>query len=127
MSKFIAMLTLFICSVFEDFAMRHINTTTYVILSSIIPTSLIVDYMEKFKVIFCVRGVISPLLSNIVLDELDKELEKRGHKFVRYADDFRIYCKSLKAAQRVKTSITKFLTGTLRLKVNEEKSAVSRP
>lgn len=72
-------------------------------------------------------GPISPLLSNIVLDELDKELEKRGHKFVRYADDFRIYCKSLKAAQRVKTSITRFLTGKLRLKVNEEKSAVSRP
>jgi len=72
-------------------------------------------------------GPISPLLSNVVLDELDKELEKRGHKFVRYADDFRIYCKSLKAAQRVKTSITRFLTGRLRLKVNEEKSAVSRP
>lgn len=72
-------------------------------------------------------GPISPLLSNIMLDELDKELEKRGHKFVRYADDFRIYCKSLKAAQRVKTSITRFLTGKLRLKVNEEKSAVSRP
>lgn len=72
-------------------------------------------------------GPISPLLSNIVLDELDKELEKRGHKFVRYADDFRIHCKSLKAAQRVKTSITRFLTGKLRLKANEEKSAVSRP
>jgi RNA-directed DNA polymerase len=72
-------------------------------------------------------GPISPLLSNVVLDELDKELEARGHKFVRYADDFRIYCKSLKAAERVKTSITRFLTVKLRLKVNEEKSAVSRP
>lgn len=72
-------------------------------------------------------GPMSPLLSNIVLDELDKELEARGHKFVRYADDFRIYTKSLKAAERVKTSITKFLTVKLRLKVNEEKSAVSRP
>jgi len=72
-------------------------------------------------------GPMSPLLSNIVLDELDKELEARGHKFIRYADDFRIYCKSLKAAQRVKTSITRFLTIKLRLKVNEEKSAVSRP
>jgi RNA-directed DNA polymerase len=72
-------------------------------------------------------GPLSPLLSNIVLDELDKELEARGHKFVRYADDFRIYCKSLKAAERVKTSITRFLTTRLRLKVNEEKSAVSRP
>jgi RNA-directed DNA polymerase len=72
-------------------------------------------------------GPLSSLLSNIVLDELDKALEARGHKFVRYADDFRIYCKSLKAAQRVKSSITKFLIVKLRLKVNEEKSAVSRP
>ncbi len=55
-------------------------------------------------------GPLSPLLSNIVLDELDKELESRGHKFVRYADDFMIYCKSLKAAERVKESITRFLT-----------------
>ena len=72
-------------------------------------------------------GPLSPLLSNIVLDELDKELEKRGHKFVRYADDFRIYCKSRKAAERVNKSITKFVTVKLKLKVNEEKSAVSRP
>jgi len=55
-------------------------------------------------------GPLSPLLSNIVLDELDKELEKRGHKFVRYADDFMICCKSLKAAERVMESITRFLT-----------------
>ena len=72
-------------------------------------------------------GPLSPLLSNIVLDELDKELEKRGHKFVRYADDFMIYCRSLKAAERVRKSVTRFLTGKLKLKVNEEKSAVSRP
>jgi RNA-directed DNA polymerase len=72
-------------------------------------------------------GPLSPLLSNIVLDELDKELEKRGHKFVRYADDFMIYCKSRKAAERVRASITRFLTVKLKLKVNEEKSAVSRP
>jgi len=72
-------------------------------------------------------GPLSPLLSNIVLDELDKELETRGHCFVRYADDFVIYTKSRKAALRVKTSITGFITGKLKLKVNEEKSAVSRP
>lgn len=72
-------------------------------------------------------GPLSPLLSNIVLDELDKELEKRGHRFVRYADDFMIYCKSLKAADRVKRSITKFLDAKLKLIVNEDKSAVSRP
>jgi group II intron reverse transcriptase/maturase len=72
-------------------------------------------------------GPLSPLLSNIVLDELDKELEKRGHRYVRYADDFMIYCKSLKAAERVKQSITRFLTVKLKLKVNQEKSDVSRP
>ena len=72
-------------------------------------------------------GPLSPLLSNIVLDELDKELEKRGHSFVRYADDFQIYCKSLKAAERVKTRITRYLTVKLKLKVNEEKSAIGRP
>ena len=72
-------------------------------------------------------GPLSPLLSNIVLDELDKELEKRGHRFVRYADDLMIYCKSLKAAERVKESITRFLETKLKLKVNQDKSAVSRP
>jgi len=72
-------------------------------------------------------GPLSPLLSNIVLDELDKEVEKRGHRYVRYADDFRIYCKSLKAAEWVMQSITRFLTRKLKLKVNQDKSAVSRP
>jgi len=72
-------------------------------------------------------GPLSPLLSNIVLDELDKELEKRGHRYVRYADDFMIFCKSRKAAERVMQSITRFLTVKLKLKVNQDKSAVSRP
>lgn len=72
-------------------------------------------------------GPLSPLLSNIVLDELDKELETRGLQFVRYADDFVIYLKSKKAAERVMKSITNFITGKLKLKVNEEKSAVSHP
>lgn len=70
---------------------------------------------------------LSPILSNIVLDELDKELEKRGHKFVRYADDLSIYVRSLKAADRVKESITAFIEGTLKLKVNQTKSKISRP
>ena len=70
-------------------------------------------------------GPLSPLLSNIVLDELDKELEKRGLHFVRYADDAVIYLKSRKAAERVMKSITNFITEKLKLKVNEEKSAVS--
>ncbi|BAM46177.1 reverse transcriptase/maturase [Amphibacillus xylanus NBRC 15112] len=72
-------------------------------------------------------GPLSPLLSNIVLDELDKELEKRGHKFVRYADDFHIYVKSSRAGERVMESITTFIEKKLRLKVNREKSAVDRP
>jgi RNA-directed DNA polymerase len=72
-------------------------------------------------------GPLSPLLSNIVLDELDKDLERRGLNFVRYADDFVIYLKSSKAAVRVMGSISKFITNKLKLKVNEKKSAVSRP
>jgi RNA-directed DNA polymerase len=72
-------------------------------------------------------GPLSPLLSNIVLDELDRELEKRGHCFVRYADDCNIYVRSQQAAQRVKRSITRLLTRRLKLRVNEQKSAVARP
>lgn len=69
---------------------------------------------------------LSPLLSNIVLDELDKELEKRGHAFCRYADDCNIYVKSKRAGQRVFESITRFVEDKLKLKVNREKSAVAR-
>ncbi len=69
-------------------------------------------------------GPLSPLLSNIVLDELDRELEKRGHHFVRYADDCNIFVKSERAAERVKVSVTRYIEKKLRLKVNEEKSAV---
>jgi len=72
-------------------------------------------------------GPLSPLLSNILLDELDKELERRGHKFCRYADDCNVYVRSRSAGERVKESITGFLERRLRLKVNEEKSAVERP
>jgi len=72
-------------------------------------------------------GPLSPLLSNIVLDELDRELERRGHRFVRYADDSNIYVRSRRAGERVMTSIAKFITRKLKLKVNDEKSAVARP
>ena len=72
-------------------------------------------------------GPLSPLLSNIVLDELDRELEQRGHRFVRYADDSNIYVRSRRAGGRVMTSISKFITSKLKLKVNDEKSAVDRP
>nr|WP_238787961.1 group II intron reverse transcriptase/maturase [Vibrio navarrensis] len=71
-------------------------------------------------------GPLSPLLSNIVLDELDKELERRGHKFCRYADDCQIYVRSEEAAHRVKESITEFLEQKLKLTVNREKSAATR-
>jgi RNA-directed DNA polymerase len=70
---------------------------------------------------------LSPLLSNIILDELDKELTSRGHSFVRYADDCSIYAGSEKAAQRVLASITTHIEKSLKLKVNQEKSKVSRP
>ncbi len=72
-------------------------------------------------------GPLSPLLSNLVLDELDRELERRGHRFVRYADDCNIYVRSEWAGQRVMESITRFITQKLKLKVNEAKSAVARP
>ncbi len=72
-------------------------------------------------------GPLSPLLSNIMLDELDKELEKRGHKFCRYADDQNIYVRSRRSGERVMKSITVHLEGVLKLIVNREKSAVDRP
>jgi RNA-directed DNA polymerase len=72
-------------------------------------------------------GPLSPLLSNLVLDDLDKELERRGHRFCRYADDCNIYVRSHRAGERVMASVSRFLTQKLRLKVNEAKSAVARP
>jgi RNA-directed DNA polymerase len=72
-------------------------------------------------------GPLSPLLSNIVLDELDRELERRGLRFARYADDSNIYVRSRRAGERVMESITRFITAKLKLKVNQQKSAVARP
>ena len=72
-------------------------------------------------------GPLSPLLSNLVLDTLDRELERRGHRYVRHADDCNIYVRSERAGQRVMKSVTSFITGQLKLKVNENKSAVARP
>jgi RNA-directed DNA polymerase len=72
-------------------------------------------------------GPLSPLLSNIVLDELDQELERRGLRFARSADDSNIYVRSRRAGERVMESITRFITGRLKLKVNQQKSAVARP
>jgi RNA-directed DNA polymerase len=72
-------------------------------------------------------GPLSPLLSNLVLDELDRELEQRGHRFVRYADDCNIYVHSERAGQRVMESLGRFISRKLKLKVNAAKSAVARP
>ena len=72
-------------------------------------------------------GPLSPLLSNLMLDVLDKELETRGLNFVRYADDCNIYVRSQRAGERVMASIDRFLTGRLKLRVNKAKSAVARP
>jgi RNA-directed DNA polymerase len=72
-------------------------------------------------------GPLSPLLANLLLDELDRELHRRGHRFVRYADDCNLYVRSAKAGQRVLASVTKYLARALKLNVNEAKSAVDRP
>jgi RNA-directed DNA polymerase len=72
-------------------------------------------------------GPLSPLLSNVVLDELDRELEKRGLRFVRYADDCNIYVRSQRSAERVMESVKRFISERLKLKVNESKSAAARP
>src|SRR5437868_13386134 len=69
-------------------------------------------------------GPLSPLLSNLVLDELARELERRGHRFARYADDCNIYVGSERAGQRVMESITRFITQELKLKVNEDRKSV---
>jgi RNA-directed DNA polymerase len=83
------------------------------------------DDAFELEVTFCVRGVLSPLLSNIVLHALNSELERRGHRFVRYADDCNVYVRSARAGQRVMASIVLFITTRLKLKVNTLKSAVA--
>jgi RNA-directed DNA polymerase len=72
-------------------------------------------------------GPLSPMLSNVLLDELDKELERRGHRFVRYADDSNVYVQSKAAGERVMASLERFLERRLRLRINRDKSAVARP
>jgi RNA-directed DNA polymerase len=72
-------------------------------------------------------GPLSPLLANLLLDDLDRELERRGHRFVRYADDLTIFVGSERAGERVLASVSRFLERRLKLRVNKEKSAVDRP
>ena len=107
--------------------MSHINTTLCDTLSSIIPRLQVAEVQRKLEVIFCVHGVLSPLLSNILLDELDKELERRGHRFARYADDANVFVRSRRAGERTMASLERFLWKRLRLRINREKSAVDRP
>ena len=90
------------------------------------------DICDEWKLTSCKQGVpqggpLSPLLSNIILDKLDKELESRGHRFVRYADDCSIYVRSKRAGDGVMESIRKYIEKELKLKVNLEKSVVTRP
>ena len=85
------------------------------------------EYLKEQKKGHHKDGNISPILSNIMLNELDKELEKRGLQFVRYADDCVILTKSRKSAERVMENITKFIETKLRLKVNKDKSKIDRP
>jgi RNA-directed DNA polymerase len=85
------------------------------------------DRVNHDKLMGQIAKRLSPLLSNLVLDELDRELERRGLRFVRYADDCNIYVRSERAGQRVMESVTRFITQKLKLKVNEAKSAVARP
>ena len=85
------------------------------------------EYLKRRKQGHHKGGNISPILSNIMLNELDKELERRGLQFVRYADDCVIFTKSKKSAERVMKNITKYIEDKLRLKVNKEKSKVDRP
>ncbi|MGC2221014.1 MAG: group II intron maturase-specific domain-containing protein [Methylocella sp.] len=100
-----------------------------VTLAPAVPLPLTAALLEHaiLPVIVCVRGVTSPLLSNIVLDELDRELERRGLRFARYADDCNVYVRSRRAGERVMESITRFITAQLKLQVDQQKSAVARP
>src|ERR1019366_692168 len=101
-------------------------------LLTLIRAFLVVGVMENGLVSAVDEGVpqggpLSPVLSNLVLDEFDRELERRGHRFVRYADDSNVYVRTERAGQRVMASLTAFITQRLKLKVNAQKSAVARP
>jgi hypothetical protein len=89
----------------------------------VLPDGVVIDIEEGVSQ----GSPLSPLLSNVVLDELDSELARRGHRFVRYADDANVYVRSERAGLRVMASLTEFIERRLRLKVNQAKSAVARP
>jgi len=93
----------------------------------VLPDGVVVTQYEGALVTQEEGGPLSPLLSNVVLDELDHELTRRGHRFVRYADDINIFVRSERAGQRVMATTTAYIEGRMRLKVNVSKSAVARP
>lgn len=98
------------------------------LIRNYLQAGIMVDGLETVRTEGTPQGSpLSPLLSNIILDDLDKELERRGHAFCRYADDCNIYVQSKLAGERVMASVTAFLEGTLRLQVNKNKSTVDRP
>src|SRR5271167_1493704 len=87
-------------------------------------TSLDPPKLRRIQITLCVHGVLSPLLANVLLDDVDRELERRGHRFVRYADDCNVYVRSQRAGERVLKGLRKLYT-RLHLKVNEGKTAVA--
>jgi RNA-directed DNA polymerase len=89
----------------------------------VLPDGVVIDTREGVPQ----GSPLSPLLSNVVLDELDQELARRGHRFVRYADDANVYVRSERAGRRVMASLARFIEGRMRLKINQAKSAVARP
>ncbi len=98
------------------------------LLRRLLTAGMMVGGVVSFRVTGTPQGSpLSPLLSNVLLDDLDRELEKRDHRFVRYADDVNVYVRSRKAGERVMGSMTQFLEQKLKLRVNRDKSAVDRP
>lgn len=125
-------LSKFFDSVNFDLLMHHVgrkvrDKRVLALIGKYLRAGVMVDgRLQKTRMGVPQGGPLSPLLANILLDYLDKELEKRGHKFARYADDFVILVKSRRAGERVMQSVGQFLTHTLKLSVNEAKSAVAK-
>lgn len=123
----------FFDSVNHDILMQHIkrriaDRTVLILINRILKADISINgTRETSRAGTPQGGPLSPLLANLLLDELDKTLEARGHRFVRYADDCNIYVKSRRAGERVLQSIKRYLRNTLKLTVNDAKSAVDRP
>lgn len=108
-------------SEFRDRFIRHKYTTFNEISKLNLPSSDR-NIPDKLNVIYCVRGAVSPLLANIMLDQLDKHLKSKGHRFIRYADDFSIYARTKTEARKIGNEVYLFLRDKLDLPINREKS-----